>query len=332
MATGLSDPAVNGTEDLDLAHLLAGLKSAGEPTRLRLLAVLSQAELTVTELTQILGQSQPRVSRHLKLLCGAGLIDRFSEGTWAFYRLAERGEGARLARTLIDLLPANDETLSRDLSRLDAIKHARANEAAAYFRAVTTDWHKVRALHVPEAQVEAAMIERVGNVSFDELLDIGTGTGRILELFGDKARRGVGLDLSHEMLSIARANLDRAGLAQCQIRQGDMYNLPIADGGVDMAVIHQVLHYADDPAAVIREAARVLKPGGRLLVVDFAPHELEYLRAEHAHRRLGFADDEVGGWCRRAGLLPQPVTHLSGTELTVSLWLAVKNGSPDENR
>lgn len=326
-APGLSD--AEGEGNLDLAQLLAGLKSAGEPTRLRLLAILSQAELAVTELTQILGQSQPRVSRHLKLLCSAGLIDRFSEGTWAFYRLAERGGGARLAHTLINLLPAGDETLSRDLSRLDAIKRTRADEAAAYFKQVAADWHQIRALHVPEAQVEAAMIELAGAAQLDEFLDIGTGTGRILELFGDRIRRGVGIDLNHEMLSIARANLESAGLGQCQVRQGDMYNLPIADSGIDMVVIHQVLHYADVPSAVIREAARVLKPGGRLMVVDFAPHVLESLRVEHAHRRLGFADDEVASWCQRAGLNPQPVTHLSGGELTVSLWLAVKNGSTE---
>jgi ubiquinone/menaquinone biosynthesis C-methylase UbiE/DNA-binding transcriptional ArsR family regulator len=321
-----ADPS-ESTGKLSLEELLAGLKSAGEPTRLRLLAILREAELTVTELTQILGQSQPRVSRHLKLMCGAGLLDRFSEGTWAFYRLAERGEGARLARTLIDLLPTDDETLARDIGRLEAVKHARADEAAAYFRAVATDWHQVRALHVPEAEVEAAMLDFAGNQEIGQLLDVGTGTGRILELFGGLIRRGIGIDLNHEMLSIARANLERSGLSQCQVRQGDMYSLPLGDNSVDMAVIHQVLHYVDGPSAVIAEAARVLQPGGRLMIVDFAPHELERLRTDHAHRRLGFSDREMGGWCQRAGLQPEPVRHLFGGELTVSLWLAYKNAA-----
>jgi ArsR family transcriptional regulator len=314
------------TDALDLDGLLAGLKSAAEPTRLRLLALLSQAELTVTELTQILGQSQPRVSRHLKLLGNAGLLDRFSEGTWAFYRLAEHGEAVRLARALIDLLPVDDETLSRDLARLAAVKQARASEAAAYFETVAADWHQIRSLHVPEAEVESAMADLIGTGDLGDLLDIGTGTGRILELFGGRARRGLGIDLSHEMLSIARANLERAGLTHCQVRQGDMYNLPLANASVDMSVIHLVLHYADDPAAAVTEAARVLRAHGRLLVVDFAPHEMEQLRTEHAHRRLGFSDQEVGGWCRRAGLTSEPATCLSGGKLTVSLWLATKNG------
>ncbi len=322
---GQADPGT--IEMLDLDGLLAGLKSAAEPTRLRLLALLSQTELTVTELTQILGQSQPRVSRHLKLLGNAGLLDRFSEGTWAFYCLADHGKAAGLARTLIDLLPAEDEILNRDLTRLDAVKQARAAEAAAYFRTVAADWHHVRSLHVPEAQVEMAMADLVGCGDLGEILDVGTGTGRILEMFGAHARRGIGIDLSHEMLSIARANLEKAGLAHCQVRQGDMYNLPLANASVDLSVIHLVLHYADDPAAVISEAARVLRAHGRLLVIDFAPHEMEQLRAEHAHRRLGFSDDEVGGWCRRAGLTPQPAVCLSGGKLTVSLWLATKNSS-----
>jgi ArsR family transcriptional regulator len=309
-----------------LDQLLSGLKSAGEPTRLRLLAILSRAELTVTELTQILGQSQPRVSRHLKLMCGAGLLDRFTEGTWAFYRLAERGEEARLARTLVELLPNDDETLSRDLVRLDAVKQARAKEAATYFKTVAADWHQVRALHVPEAEVEAAMRSLVGDHPIGQLVDIGTGTGRILELFSDLIKRGTGVDLSHEMLSIARANLEHALLTHCHVRQGDMYNLPFADGSVDMAVIHQVLHYADGPSAVIGEAARVLRPGGRLLIVDFAPHELEQLRTDHAHRRLGFSDQEVIDWSQRAGLKLEPVLHLAGSELTVSLWLGHNTG------
>ena len=313
-------------DSLNMESLLVGLKSAGEPTRLRLLALLSKAELTVTELTQILGQSQPRVSRHLKLLCSAGLLDRFSEGTWAFFRLAERGEAARLGRTLIDLLPTDDDTLSRDLARLDAVKRARAEEAAAYFRAVAADWHQIRSLHVPEDQVEAAIDRLIGPDGIGEIIDIGTGTGRILELLGNRIERGLGIDLSHEMLSIARANLERAGLAHCQVRQGDMYNLPLMNGSVDLSVIHQVLHYADDPAAAIAEAARVLRPGGRLLIVDFATHDREELRTEHAHRRLGFSDQEVDDWCRRAGLTPEPAQHLSGGELTVSLWEARKAG------
>ncbi len=324
-STGRAD-AVAG---LTLDQLLAGLKSAGEPTRMRLLAILAQGELTVTELTQILGQSQPRVSRHLKLMCGAGLLERFTEGTWVFYRLAEHGEQARLARTLVDLLPDKDETLARDLVRLDTVKLTRANDAAAYFKTVAADWHQVRSLHAPEAEVEAAMRAFAGESQIDQLLDIGTGTGRILELFADLVEHGIGIDLSHDMLSIARANLERANLSHCHVRQGDMYNLPMPDGSMDTAIIHQVLHYADSPSDVIAEAARVLRPDGRLLIVDFAPHELEQLRQDHSHRRLGFSDREVTDWARRAGLHMEPVRQLAGGKLTVSVWMGRKAAGGD---
>lgn len=319
---------------LRLEDLLGGLKAAGEPTRLRLLHLLARAELTVTELTQILGQSQPRVSRHLKLMCEAGLIERFREGTWAFYRLADGGAGAALAARLVGLVAPGDQTLDRDRGRLDQIKDARAAAAAAYFRGVAGDWDRVRALTLPEQDVETAMLAAVaagnsgsghdadGGVLCADMLDVGTGTGRVLEVFAPHVERGTGIDSSREMLAVARSGLEKAGLDHCQVRQADMYNLPFPADAVDLVTIHQVLHYADDPAAAVAEAARVLRPGGKLLIVDFLPHDQEFLRHEHAHRRLGFSDDEVTGWCRAAGLKPEPPRHLAGGQLTVALWLA----------
>ena len=302
--------------------VLNALKAAAEPTRLRLLTLCAHGELTVSELTQILGQSQPRVSRHLKLLCDAGLLDRFREGIWAFYRLAERGACASLARTLVDAVPADDATLALDLERLDAIRRARREQAAQYFRENAGRWHEIRSLHVPEREVEAELLRLLPTDGVSDLLDIGTGTGRILELFGPKVARAVGVDASREMLAVARANLEKAGLRNCQVRLADMYQLPFAGGSMDAIIIHQVLHYLDEPAEALAEAARVLKPGGRLVVVDFARHELELLRSEHAHRRLGFEDEEVAGWLSQAGLVPGPVAHLKGQPLTVSLWPA----------
>jgi len=303
-----------------------GLRAAGEPTRLRLLALCAHGELTVSELTQILGQSQPRVSRHLKLLCEAGLLDRFREGTWAFYRLAEQGSCAHLARTLIDLIPEQDGTLARDLERLEAVKQARAEAAAAYFRANAASWGRIRSLYVPESDVEAVLLEMLGPGEINDFLDVGTGTGRILEVFAGLVRRGIGIDMSREMLAIARANLEQAQLRHCQVRLGDMYHLPLAPDSVDVVTIHQVLHFADDPAAAIAEAARVLRVGGKLAVVDFQPHELEYLRRDHAHRRLGFSDQQVTGWYAGAGLRPAATRHLQGDPLTVSIWLADRPG------
>jgi DNA-binding transcriptional ArsR family regulator len=263
----------------DMDTLLQGMRAVAEPTRLRLLALCAHAELTVTELTQILGQSQPRVSRHLKLLVEAGLLDRFREGTWAFYRLAESQACATLGRTVVDLIPENDPTLTLDLERLEAVKSTRAAQAADYFRSNAARWDQMRSLYVDEAEIERAMLALLNPRDVGDLLDIGTGTGRMLVVYGEAAGRAVGID-------------------------------------------HQVLHYADAPADVIAEAARALRPGGRLIVADFAPHREETLREEHAHRRLGFSGEELANWLHRAKLIPEDTTYLHGDPLTIGLWAA----------
>ena len=301
---------------------MTGLRAAAESTRLRLLALCAAGELTVSEITDIVGQSQPRVSRHLKLLCEAGLLDRFREGTWVFYRLAQRANGGVLARLLVDLVPSDDPILALDQQRLAAIKRQRAAQAAAYFSANAAQWDRIRSLYVGEHEVEAALLQLVPAHGVRDFLDIGTGTGRMLEIFGPRVERAVGVDLSREMLAVARVNLERADLRNCSIRRADMYQLPLAEASFDAIVIHQVLHYAERPAQAIAEAARVLRPGGVLVLVDFAPHDLEFLRREQAHRRLGFADAEVTGWCAAAGLEPASARHLPGNPLTITLWPA----------
>jgi ubiquinone/menaquinone biosynthesis C-methylase UbiE/DNA-binding transcriptional ArsR family regulator len=305
--------------------LNAVLKAAGETTRLRILALLAEAELTVSDLTDILRQSQPRISRHLKLLAEAGLVERFREGSWAFFRLGERSSSGDLARDLIARLDHADGTIARDRERLAAVRAARGAAAQEYFRAHAAEWDRMRALHVADAAVEAAIVAALGDRPFRSLLDLGTGTGRMLELFGPAIERGLGIDLSREMLSVARAHLDRAGLKNCSVRHGDIYDLNLPRDSFDVVIIHQVLHFLDDGARPIGEAARVLRPQGRLLIVDFAPHELEFLRDEHAHRRLGFAPDTVQQWMTAAGL--QDVTHQTlapdgpDGKLAVSVWL-----------
>ena len=312
---------------LTFAALNGALKAAGETTRLRILALLGEAELTVSELTDILRQSQPRISRHLKLLSEAGLVERFREGSWAFFRLGERGGSAALARELIGRLDPEDATVARDRERLANVRAARAAAAQAYFGRHAAEWDRIRKLHVADEAVEAAIRGALADRPFRSLLDLGTGTGRMLELFGPEIERGVGLDLSHDMLALARARLDRAGLRHCSVRQGDIYDLALPKDSFDLIIIHQVLHFLDDSGRAIQEAARVLRPGGRLLVVDFAPHDLEFLRDQHAHRRLGFAPEMVAQWLQAAGLddvqqqtlVPEPG---SDGKIAVSLWLA----------
>ena len=306
-----------------MEHLLAALRAVAEPTRLRLVVLCARGELTVSELTQILGQSQPRVSRHLKLLCEAGLLDRFREGSWVFYRLSQAGPAGLLARQLVAACDETDPTIALDLQRLDADQApARRCSRSAYFRENAAQWHRIRSLYVDEREVEAALVEIIAAADPRDLLDIGTGTGRMLEILAPRVERALGIDQSREMLSVARVNLERAGLDNGSVRLGDMYQLALPDASFDAVVIHQVLHYADRPAAAIAEAARVLRPGGILVLVDFAPHALEFLRDEHAHRRLGFADAEVAEWCRAAGLDPAPARHLPGDPLTVVIWTA----------
>ena len=309
--------------------LLAGLRAAGEPTRLRLLALCAHGELSVTELTQILGQSQPRVSRHLKLLIDAGLLERFREGNLMFYRIAENGEDAHLARTLVDLLPDNDTELNRDLLRLEQIRERRAVLAQQYFQENAARWKEIRAMHVAEADLENEFMHAVGDTAYEAFLDIGTGTGRILELLANQVERGIGIDTSTEMLSLARATLEQAGIKHVHVRKGDMYNLPIDDATIDLATLHLVLHYSMDPAQVLTEACRTLKPDGRLIIVDFAPHDEDSLRTEHQHQRLGFNDKEIKTILKSLGLRVEKTRKLSGDPLTVNIWAAAKPTSSD---
>src|SRR3954470_525703 len=317
---------MSGSAHLPFDTLNGALKAAGEETRLRILVLLAEAELTVSDLTQILRQSQPRISRHLKLLVEAGLVERFREGAWAFFRLAESSSSAAFARMLVGQLNPKDSMVARDRDRLAAVRSARAAAAQDYFRSHAAEWDRIRKLHVTDEAVEAAIRAALADRPFRSLLDLGTGTGRMLELFGAEIERGLGLDLSHDMLALARARLDRAGLRHCSVRQGDIYDLALPRDSFDVVIIHQVLHFLDDSLRAITTAARVLRPGGRLLVVDFAPHVLEFLRDEHAHRRLGFAPETVKQWLTAAGLdfveqkTLEPEENSDG-KIAVSLWL-----------
>ncbi len=310
-----------------LSTLLAGLRAAGEETRLRILALLAKGELSVSDMTDILGQSQPRISRHLKLMSEAGLIERHREGAWAFFRLAQGTPAGVLARALAETISLDDSVVGADHDRLAAVRAQRSQAAQSYFARVARDWDRVRTLHAPDEAVEAAVADLIGAGPIGSLLDLGTGTGRMLQLFGPRAARAVGVDASHAMLAVARANLERAGLPRVELRQGDIYALPFGRNAFDVVIVHQVLHFLDDPARALREASAALAPGGRMIVIDFAAHDLEFLRAEHTHRRLGFTDEQMSEWFAEAGLrtlAPRTVGSGSGdaAKLTVTLWIA----------
>lgn len=300
-------------------------RALADSTRLRILALLRSMELSVGELAQVLGQSQPRVSRHVKILCDAGLAERRKEGSWVFVALGAPGIVGPVIAAL-DQWDEVDHWAVADEARLAAVRADRAAAAAEWFEAHAGEWDAIRSLHVAEEQVEAAMARALGDGPLGCLIDIGTGTGRMLELFAPRAEHALGIDRSSEMLRLARVKLAERGLTNAELRQADLYALPLQDGGADSAILHHVLHFAQQPGAAIAEAVRVLSDGGRLLIVDFAPHEREELRARDAHARLGFSDEQMLGWFEGAGLAPVKIETLQGGELTVKLWLGRKTG------
>lgn len=303
-----------------MQSLLALLRAAAEPTRLRLLALIAGGPFCVTELTEILGQSQPRLSRHLRLLCDCGLLVRSREGANVWFALAE-GAGASLARDILARLPADEPELAGDRRRAARVLAERARAASENFRRKGVEWDETSALGLPAAALEAALLDALPPGDLGRLLDIGTGTGRLLELLAPRISAGLGIDASAAMLALARARLARAGIAHCRVRRADMYRLPLADGGFDLVVMQMVLHYAEDPVAALAEAARMLRPGGRFLLIDLAAHGRADLLTRLAHRWPGFADDAMANMLAAAGLTPEAARGLD-LALGVRLWTA----------
>ena len=316
-----------------LAPLSALFQAMADPSRLRILALLRSMELSVGELAQLLGQSQPRVSRHVRILADCGLVARRKEGSWVFLMLTDASRAEPLFEAIERWGGAEaSHQFAADVARLESVRADRAEAAARYFAVHAATWDSIRSLHVAESEVEQAIMSALADEPVGRLVDIGTGTGRMLELFAPRAESAIGIDRSSEMLRLARVKLEQSGLRTASLRQGDMYALPLADASADVIILHQVLHYAQAPALAIGEAARVLASGGRLLIVDFAPHEREELRESDAHARLGFADPAMSKWLEGAGLTAERNQHLAGGELTVSLWLARKSGGRARQR
>jgi ubiquinone/menaquinone biosynthesis C-methylase UbiE len=308
-----------------MEQMLAIFRAVGDPSRLRILLLVQGMELAVGEIAQVLQQSQPRVSRHLRILAEAGLIERVREGAWVFVRLGAAAISAPVL-ALIETLAAGDDVGAADRARLDQVRETRAAAVDAWFAAHAAHWEQERSLHTREAGVEQAILAALAG-DLGDLVDVGTGTGRMIELLGGRARTALGLDRNPEMLRLARNRIDASGLGAARVQAGDMYALPLADAGCDTLLLHQVLHYADNPAAAIAEGARVLRRGGRMLVIDLLPHGREELRQERRHARLGFADEAVLGWMAEAGLHGRVAAQLPAEtpdQLGVALWLGEK--------
>ena len=310
-----------------LSQSVRQLKAAADDTRLRLLALLRHGERTVKDLTEALGQSQPRISRHLKLLGDAGLIERLPEGAWVYYRLSEREPGASLVAAILTATAGDDAVLSADGERLNQVRSNNQKAADRYFAEHAGDWDRLRQLHGGESAGEAAILDAVGPGPYRALLDIGTGTGRMLTLLADRVDRSLGIDQSQPMLNVARANLERDGVSNARLRVGNALRLPVPRDSFDLVIVHQVLHFLDDPARAVAEAAEAVTASGRLLIIDLGPHEIEQLRRDHAHRRLGFSHEQVAQWIKAAGLTVTGMSDLkpkarSKRALSVTLWSA----------
>lgn len=303
-----------------MEHLLASLRAAAEPTRLRLLALAARGAFCVMEFVEILGQSQPRLSRHLKLLCECGLLDRVREGANVWFALPT-GEAGSLARELVARLPTDDPILEADRRQAARVLAERARVASESFRAKGADWDEMRALDLPAQAVEDALLALFPHPHEGRLLDIGTGTGRVLELLAPRVSQALGIDASKAMLALARSRLAGPDFAHCAVRQADMYRLPLADGSFDTVVLQMVLHHAEEPADVIAEATRVLAPGGRLLVIDLAEHRRTDLTEKLAHRWPGFSDAAIGALFSTAGLAAAAPTVIEAP-LPVRIWPA----------
>ncbi len=311
---------------MDLLNIMRAL---ADPTRLRIVFLVLRLELSVGELVQILGQSQPRVSRHVRILDEAGILERRKEGSWVFLRPGSVLNDGRLTSLFDEADITQAKAFQRDLLRLDEVRNSRTEMAATYLAAHAGEWDLLRSLHVAEIEVEGAIRRVMLTAPLGRVLDVGTGTGRMIELFAEDSARFVALDNSTEMLRLARAKLSRLNdeaAGKVDIMLGDFNALPLLDETFDTIIFHQVLHYAQHPAGVIAEAARVLAPGGRLVIVDFAAHDHEELRTVHAHARLGFADELITKAFEASGVHLAHQAVLDGGALTVKIWLGQKVG------
>lgn len=309
---------------IKVGEIVEFLKATAEPTRLHLLALCRRCDLAVSELTWILGQSQPQISRHLKQMCEAGVVERYTEGNWVIYRHAMGGGIGQFGELIDSLIDPEAEPTAGYLARLEDVRQKRRDKVQAFFSQNAERWSELSRLQVSERDVETALHAILGTEPLGDVLDLGTGTGRMLAVLAGRCDSAIGIDANPDMLAIARQTLDRPDYRHIQARQADIRALPFAANAFDLITAHQVLHYLDDPDRVVREAARVLRPGGRIVIADLLPHDVQDLKTEQAHRRLGFDKSEVENWFASAGLVAGQSVSLTGRPLPVGVWSAEK--------
>ncbi len=317
-----------------MESIVKSLKLLGHPARLRILVVLQRGELTVSELTTVLGMSQPRVTQYIGALEEGGMVERLREGSWVFVRLRP-GARAGLLGEVLRSVPDNDDILRGDLSRLSDVRAARASVSEQFFADVANNRGQLSHEFLPSEPTEHALLRAVGAETFSHMVDLGTGSGRMLELFSSRVARGLGIDRSADMLRVARHKLAGDSHGHLSVELGSADATGLKDGSADLVTIHQVLHYLDEPSAVLAEAARILSPGGRLLIADFALHDRDTFRDDFAHRRLGFAQGELSDWLLEYGLSEPAVTRIDSASVDtpdVLVWSSTKPGNAQSLR
>ncbi len=309
-------------------RISTALKAMGHNERLRIMALLSHGELTVSELVKILGLSQPRVTQYIKSLEEAGIIDRVKEGSWVFSRISRANKDLfNLVSKTLEMLPRDDAILLSDRRRLDDVRSERSKDADAFFDMVASDDGQLGDEYLPREDMDRKIHDILGASSFAFMVDLGTGTGRMLKLLSDKIERGAGVDNNSEMLKVARHRLSETGKSHLTVRHGELSATPFGTETADLVTIHQVLHYLDEPADALREASRLLQSKGKLLIVDFAAHNQDEFREKYAHRRLGFSDDDIEGWIFDHDLSLKAIENVStgSGKPDVRLWLCEKS-------
>ena len=274
-------------------------KALADPCRARLTAVLLSGEFTVQELTRIMGMGQSRVSRHLKILTEAGVLSVKRQGTWSYYRAGEE------STFFSGIRPAFERELSslpercRDLAAVSKVLEERRRRSQEFFDCHARQWDDLARTLLPVPEYRQRLLQLVPEGA--SVLEIGIGTGGLLTELTSRASRVIGVDHSPAMLEEARRRLNDRGIGGIELRLGEMSHLPLSDASVGCVVANMVLHHAADPPAVLAEIRRVLAPGGTLLLADLARHERESAREQLADQWLGFEDNELTEWLRRAG-------------------------------